>query len=194
MMAAAERKEMRVNRTPTKPCSFLILAVLALAACQQNKAPEAPASEAASSEVPSSAAASPEAKPGITASEGVLRLPAVKGNPGAAYFSVSNGGPAAATLSAVHVDGAGRTEMHESMGGSMAPLKEVSLAAGETVKFAPGGKHVMLFDLDPKLAAGGTTEMTLVFAGGDKASIPLKIEPAGGAMDDMPGMGHGDHP
>lgn len=171
----------------TKSRNILILAVLALAACQQHKASEAPKSEAAPGE-----AAGPDAKPGITASEGVLRLPAVKGNPGAAYFSVRNGGPAAATLAAVLVDGAGKTEMHESMGGSMSALKDVPLAPGETVKFAPGGKHVMLFDLDPKLAAGGTTEMTLVFTGGDKASIPLAIEPAGGGMADMPGMGHGD--
>jgi copper(I)-binding protein len=187
-MGLPERKEMRVNPAPTKSYGILILAVLALTACQQNKAPEAPASGAASSE-----ATGPDAKPGITASDGVLRLPAVKGNPGAAYFSVRNGGPAAATLAAVHVDGAGRAEMHESTGGSMAAVKEVALVRGETVKFAPGGKHVMLFDLDPRLAAGGTTEMTLVFTGGDKSSIPLKIEPAGGAMAEMPGMEHGDH-
>lgn len=182
-MGVPRRKEMRVNSAFTKPRNVLILAAVALAACQQNKAPEPAASEAVA----------PDAKPGITAGDGVLRLPAVKGNPAAAYFSVSNGGPAAATLAAVSVDGAGKAEMHESSGGTMAPLKEVPLGVGQTVKFAPGGKHVMLFDLDPKLAAGGTTEMTLVFAGGDKASIPLKIEPAGGDMADMPGMDHGDH-
>jgi copper(I)-binding protein len=83
--------------------------------------------------------------------------------------------------------------MHESTGGSMKPLKDVPVPARGSVTFAPGGKHVMLFDLDAKLAAGGTTEMTLVFAGGDKASASLKIEPAGGAVADMPGMDHGDH-
>ena len=126
---------MRVNSALTRPCSALILMALMLAACHQNKAPQAQASQAASSEV-----AGPDAKPGITASEGVLRLPAVKGNPGAAYFSVRNGGPAAATLAAVHVDGVGRTEMHESAGGSMASLKDVPLAVGATVSFGRAGR------------------------------------------------------
>ena len=88
--------------------------------------------------------------------------------------------------------------MHESTGGSMEPLSEVPVAAGQAVKFEPGGKHVMLFGLDPALAAGATTEMTLIFAGGDKASAALRIEPAGGAMASMPamapGMGHGERP
>jgi hypothetical protein len=173
---------MRVKSAFTNPRTVLVLALVALAACQQNRTPQATPSDSAA----------PSAKPGIAAGDGVLRLPAVKGNPGAAYFSVRNGGPAATTLEAVHVEGVGRTEMHESAGGSMAFLKEVPLAAGASVKFAPGGKHVMLFDLDRGLIAGGTTRMTLVFAGGDKASIPLKIESAGGGMTDMPDMDHGN--
>jgi copper(I)-binding protein len=178
-----------VNHAFAKPRKVLLLAAIALAACQQTKAPTPSASETSAS-----TPAGPAAKPGITAADGVLRLPAVKGNPGAAYFSVSNGGPTVVTLAAVHVDGAGKAEMHESAGGAMTPLNDVTLAVGETVTFAPGGKHVMVFDLDPKLATGGTTEMTLVFAGGDKASLPLKIEAAGGAgMADMPDMDHGDH-
>ena len=42
--------------------------------------------------------------------------------------------------------------------------------------FEPGALHVMAFELDAKLAAGGTAEMTLTFADGDKLSAPLKIE------------------
>jgi copper(I)-binding protein len=182
MIAASKRKEMRVNSARTNLRTVLVLAAIALSACQQNKTPDATVSDSTA----------PNAKPGIAAGDGVLRLPAVRGNPGAAYFSVRNGGPSAATLAAVHVDGAARSEMHESAGGSMATLKEVPLAAGESVKFAPGGKHVMLFDLDSRLTAGGTTRMTLIFAGGEKASIPLKIESAGGGMVGMPDMDHGN--
>ena len=81
------------------------------------------------------------------------------------------------------------------------------LAPGETVQFARGGKHVMVFGLSPSLAAGGGAEMTLTFADGDKLSVPLKIaaiggggQPAsqprtsiggGGTMSGMD-MGHGD--
>jgi hypothetical protein len=59
------------------------------------------------------------------------------------------------------------------------------------VQFAPGGKHVMAFDLSDKLAAGGTAELTITFADGDKISAPLAVEAAGG-MGAMSGMEHGD--
>jgi copper(I)-binding protein len=172
-----------VNLALLKPRAAIAVAALALAACQQHKAPEQQTG--------------PDAKPGLSVSGGVLTLPAVKGNPGAAYFTVTNRGNTPATLAAVHIDGVGKTEMHESMGGSMEALKGVPVSAGETVKFEQGGKHVMLFDIDGRLTPGGTTEMTLVFSDGDKASTPLKIRSAGGVdgatSADMPGMDHGDH-
>ncbi len=154
-----------------KPVRLIPVLLLALAAC--HKAPEA----------------SPDAKPGLSVSAGTLVLPAVSGNPGAAYFALNNGSGKVVTLAAVSVDEAGKAEMHETSGVAMTPLVALEVKAGETVSFDHGGKHVMLFDLSPKLAAGGTAEMTLTFADGDKLSAPLKIE-AAGAMD----MGeHKDH-
>jgi copper(I)-binding protein len=164
---------MHVNLALSKPRHALLLAALALAACQQSKE--------------SDSKAAPDAKPGLAVTQGRLVLPVVKGNPGAAYFTVTNTGSVPATLAAVHVDGAGKAEMHETAGASMEPLKDVSVPAGGSVAFARGGKHVMLFDLDDRLVAVGTTEMTLTFAGGDKVSAPLKIEKLGG---DTAGMDH----
>ena len=43
----------------------------------------------------------------------------------------------------------------------------------------------MVFNLASNLKAGGTTEMTITFADGDKSAAPLKIEPAGGGMGEM---------
>ncbi|HMO69937.1 MAG TPA: copper chaperone PCu(A)C, partial [Novosphingobium sp.] len=83
------------------------LLALSLAACQQQQAEEP-------------VATAPEAKPGLSAADGVLMLPAVKGNPGAAYFTLANGNDTAASLVAVAIDGAGRTEMHETVDGKMA--------------------------------------------------------------------------
>ena len=37
----------------------------------------------------------------------------------------------------------------------------------------------MVFDLDPSLEAGGTTEMTLTVVGGKKKSFPVEIRAAG---------------
>lgn len=156
----------------------LTLTALALAACQQHKQPEAEATPGAATSV----AAGPEAKPGVSIADGVLVLPAVKGNPGVAYFALTNGSDQPTSLAAVFVDGAGKAEMHETKGGTMAPMSWAQVGAGETVRFERGGKHVMLFDLADTVKAGGTAEMTLTFSGGDKISSPLKIEAPGGAM------------
>ena len=186
--AVFEAKELRVNLASFNARPALVLAVVALAACQQNKAPEAEATAAAALE------AAPDAKLGITVSGGALVLPAVKGNPGVAYFDLINGGTDASTLAAVSIDGAGKAEMHETSGGSMASIKDLAVKPGETVKFARGGKHVMVFDIAETVKAGATVEMTLTFAGGDKVSAPLKVQSLGDALGgDMAGMSGTDH-
>ncbi|MCB2074303.1 MAG: copper chaperone PCu(A)C [Novosphingobium sp.] len=155
-----------------------LVPLLSIAACQ--RAPEQPADP------------SPDAKPGLSVSDGTLVLPAVKGNPGAAYFTVTNASDVATSLAGVHIDGAGNTEMHETIGGSMSPVESVQLDAGATVKFERGGKHVMAFELADTLEPGGTAEITLTFSGGDKLSAPLTIEAAGGSGS-MGSMDHGEH-
>ena len=90
--------------------------------------------------------ASPDDKPGFSLADGKLTLPAVAGNPGAAYFTLTNKG-AAASLAAIYIEGGQKAEMHETSGGSMSLIASVSIKAGETVKFAPGGKHVMVFGM-----------------------------------------------
>jgi copper(I)-binding protein len=152
--------------------SAVLAAALALGACQQQKAG-------------SEAAQAPDAKPGLTVSDGVLVLPAVKGNPGAAYFALTNGSDEATSLAAVSIDGAGKAEMHETRGGTMAPMNWAQVDAGQTLRFERGGKHVMVFDLADTIKAGGTAEMTLTFSGGDKLSTPLRVEAAGGGMEGM---------
>jgi copper(I)-binding protein len=162
-----------VKLTHLLPGSVMLAAVLALGACQQQKSGE-------------EAAQGPDAKPGLTVSDGVLVLPAVKGNPGAAYFALTNGSQEPTSLAAIHIDGAGKAEMHETRGGTMAPMNWAQVNAGETLKFERGGKHVMVFDLTDRIKPGGTAEMTLTFSGGDKLSTPLRVEAAGG--DGMEGM------
>lgn len=145
----------------------LVLAAIPLAACKQA--------------APSAQPADPEAKPGISVAHGRLVLPAVSGNPGAAYFDLANAGNSPAVLAAVHVAGSDAAEMHETMGANMSPVATLAIAPGETARFAPGGRHVMVFGLAASVAAGSTTEMTLTFADGDKLSAMLAVEPPGGA-------------
>ena len=100
-----------------------------------------------------------------------VRAPATPGNPGAAYFTVK-GGPVDATLIGVTADVAVRSEMHESMGGgetmaTMKPIRQLAIPARATVEFKPGGRHVMLFDLNPTLKRDAKVTLRFTFANGE---------------------------
>jgi copper(I)-binding protein len=144
------------------------LAALALTACNQGPA------------------SSPDETPvagQLSVTGGKLVLPAVSGNPGAAYFTVTNGTGQPAALAAATVEGASKAEMHESMAGSMQPLTVLTLGPGAAVTFEPGGRHVMVFGVPQSLKAGGTAKITLTFSGGQTASGPLQVAaPGGGDM------------
>jgi periplasmic copper chaperone A len=161
-----------------KPRYFLAaVAALALSAC--DKAPsEAP-------KAAESTAAAPDAKPGVAIAAARLVLPAVAGNPGAVYFMLDNRTAKEVRIAAIAIDGAAKVEMHQSTKGKMMPVDAVEVSAGTSVALEPGKLHAMVFTLDPKLKAGGNTEMTLTFADGDKVSVPLSIEAPGAAA-------HGD--
>ncbi|WP_298023281.1 copper chaperone PCu(A)C [uncultured Parasphingopyxis sp.] len=97
-----------------------------------------------------------------------VRLPAVDGRPAAAYFDL-NGGEAGDTLLAIDSPRVETIELHETMemeGGMdgamrMQPVMSVEIPADETVSFAPGGLHAMLFDIDDDVTPG--TPLTLNF-------------------------------
>jgi copper(I)-binding protein len=112
-----------------------------------------------------------------------VRLPAVAGNPGVAYFTI-HGGSEPATLLAVSAPFAIRSEMHENMKGhdgmmTMAPLKQVAVAPKTDVTFAPGGRHVMLFDMAPTLQPGARAPIRLSFADGKNIEVQAIIIGAG---------------
>ena len=113
------------------------------------------------------AACSPRAE--LDVDHGYVRLPAVKGNPAAAYFTL-HGGQADTTLISVGSTVAIRAEMHQSMkSGSMAgmkPLGQVAVPAAATIAFAPGGRHVMLFDMNPGIKKGSIVPLVFQFANG----------------------------
>ena len=118
-----------------------------------------------------------------------IRLPAVAGRPGAAYF-ILEGGRTNATLINVSADIAIRAEMHESMTGaggmaSMKPLTSVAVPAGKNSVFAPGGRHVMLFDINPKAKVGRIYNLTLNFANGARIYAPAMVVGAGDPAPDF---------
>jgi copper(I)-binding protein len=148
-----------------KPSHLASLAALALASCNQGATPAATESPAAGQ---------------ISVAAGKLVLPAVAGNPGAAYFTVTNGTAQPVSLAAVSIEGATKAEMHETTGGSMEPLAALTVGPGASAAFAPGGKHVMVFGVRKSLQPGASTTIALTFAGGKTASGPLQVTAAGG--------------
>lgn len=174
-----------MNRSFASLCLLTTGAVLALTGCQQSEPPAPTESNAMSG--------APDAKPGLIGGDARLVLPAVAGRPGVAYFTLHNGSAKPVEIAAVYIDGVARAEMHKTEGGSMQSVDSVPVEADADVTFAPGGLHVMAFDIDPALVPGGAGEITLTFAGGDKLSMPISIEAmgaAGGGMAGMAGMNH----
>jgi len=102
---------------------------------------------------------------------------------GAAYMSLQNNGEQDIRLTSVSVDEsiASISELHHTvMRDDMMSMQELEdgivIAAGETVEFAPGGKHIMLMGLTGPLEAGKQIEVTLNFDNGTNVShiFPIK--------------------
>jgi hypothetical protein len=123
----------------------------------------------------------PSSDTAVSVEGAVVTLPAVSGRPGAAYFTLQ------ANRDGIRLQRAGsaraaRAELHEA---GMRPVTELALPAGEAVAFAPGGRHVMLFDLDPALRPGEHIPLTLSFAGAPPVTVEAEVR--------APGDVHGGH-
>lgn len=121
--------------------------------------------------------------------------------PSAGYFVV-HGGPEDATLRAVQSDVIQRIEMHDSVMEkgmmTMKPIDSVVVPAKSEIAFAPGGKHLMLFGLNPGAVQLGRASMTFFFSNGDRIIVDAKIQKQGEAApapatNSMSGMDHGNH-
>jgi len=116
--------------------------------------------------------------------KGYVRLAAVKGQPAAAYFTLHGSGKDN-TLISISTEYAIRSEMHESMkmGGmsSMKPIDHLPLPAGGTIAFEPGGKHLMLYDVNPEIVPGRTLALTFTFSDGARVQYPALVIAAGDA-------------
>ena len=116
---------------------------------------------------------------GIAISNARLMLPAVAGNPGAVYFDLANSGDRDRMIRAASVEGAGSAMMHVTEPTGMQETLQVMAKAGETVKFEPGGTHVMAMNLADTIAAGGQANVTVTFVGGDEVTFPAEVRAAG---------------
>lgn len=87
----------------------------------------------------------------------------------AGYFTACNTGEHELMLQDLHSPAFKRVEMHETIehdgSSSMRKLDELHIAAGDCVKFARGGKHLMLFDAVERLQDGDVVELKFLVNG-----------------------------
>lgn len=110
-----------------------------------------------------------------------IRLGATDTAPAAAYFNVY-GGPTADRLLQVSSEVNTKTELHESMTmgnmASMKPTGPVDIPAGGKVEFKPGGRHAMLFGMNPAIKPGTPVTLTFTFASGQEIQVDAGTQSA----------------
>lgn len=131
------------------------------------------------------AACTPPAKQPVLNIHGAqTTVPAIEGNPSAVYFTIT-GGPEDVKLLAVLAPQAQRAEIHEATSDngvvSMKQLTSVDVPAKSRVEFKSGGKHVMLWGINPIAIQAGTMPMTFVFSNNDRIEAQVKVNLLGGA-------------
>ena len=121
------------------------------------------------------------AKPGdVISVTGAWTRPAASGLTDAGYLTVTNRGKTADRLLSASSPQAGKIEMMLSvMNGDISTMKPIGdgleLAPGQTVRFEPGGYHLMLEDLKHEQKLGGAMPVTLTFAKAGKVKAALTV-------------------
>lgn len=107
-----------------------------------------------------------------------VRTNPVPGRPSAAFFEVDNSSAKDDRLTGVSVPGGGRGELHthEHKDGIMRMFRidSVVVPAGGQLALAPGGHHIMLFDLPP-LEVGGRLSLILHFEHAGDVDISAEV-------------------
>jgi copper(I)-binding protein len=102
--------------------------------------------------------------------------------PSGGYFTLHNGTAKPVTLTTAQSPACGMLMLHKSSGmagmTSMDDVSEVIVPAGGTVKFAPGGYHLMC--MEATLKPGGHVPVTLNFRGGAKVTTMFAVRNAAG--------------
>lgn len=110
-----------------------------------------------------------------------VRLATVPGRPAAGYFELDVADDRGALLS-VSSPQAARIEMHETMtSGNMASMRaldRIPVRPGDHLVFAPGGRHLMIYDVAPTARSGSRFPLILHFERGADVSLDAKVQSA----------------
>ncbi|MBU0556969.1 MAG: copper chaperone PCu(A)C [Alphaproteobacteria bacterium] len=134
--------------------------------------------------------------PPLNVDGGFLRLNPNPNAPSAAYFTI-RGGAEDVVLRDVRTEEAVRVEIHESSTkdgiASMQRVETIDVPARSTVKLEPGGKHIMLWSINPQALDDGKMTFTFIFSNGDRILADAPVQQPGSAAADAGGEDHSGH-
>jgi copper(I)-binding protein len=119
----------------------------------------------------------------VKVSDAWLRaLPA--GLPAGGYFTLHNNEAKPLTLTGAKSKSCGMLMLHKSsdMSGMMhmEDVSKVDVPAHGTLKFAPGGYHLMCMEPSADIKPGRTVSITLIFSNGSSVTSPFAVRTASG--------------
>jgi len=133
--------------------------------------------------------AAPAAAEDVKAGDLVISQAWSRATPGGAkvaggYLTIENKGTAPDRLVGGTGEIAGKVEIHEMAMNNgvmtMRPLdKGLAIEPGKTVKLAPGGYHLMMFDLKGPFKQGDKVPVTLQFEKAGKVTLSLDVQGVG---------------
>jgi copper(I)-binding protein len=103
---------------------------------------------------------------------------------GAGYFKAENRGSTTDTLIGASSPVAQRAEFHHHIMKDgmmmMRQLESIEVPAAGVIEFKPGGKHIMLIDLEHRLLEGEPFPLTLEFKNAGKIELIVEVHGLGG--------------
>ena len=109
------------------------------------------------------------------------------------FGTLENHGDDDLVITAVESEAAGSAELHEvTTAGVMQQISgDVTVPAGGSFEFVPGGDHIMLMDLAADLLAGDEAPITVSFDDGSSISFSAFVKDYSGANESYGDGGHG---
>ncbi len=136
------------------------------------------------------------ADPTIRAGEAWARATGPDTPTGMVFLALTNSGAEADRLVSATTPASAKVEFHRHVhaDGSMKMQRQdsIELPPGGTIRFSPGGLHVMLDGLKTRLAAGQTLTLSLTFAKSAPVSVAIPVI-AQGAPPPGPAAAMPDH-
>lgn len=134
---------------------------------------------------------------GLTVSDAWVRMAPATMKTHAAYMSVTNSGTEAKQLIAASSENYAEVQLHLSSVtdgiATMQRMESIEIPAGKTVKFKPGGLHLMLMSGNAPLEEGKSVPITLSFRSGETVDIEAMVMTSAPDGTEAQGMDHSAH-